>query len=119
METADEAVETDDAGAEPPPIDDERYEALKEEVRQLRGVVTGRKPAFTLRGYADVGFFVRAGRRQRVRPGRRPAVDARFFPQYAGRYGWVFLGDILAPPINSRGEAGRPRQPARASTAPT
>jgi hypothetical protein len=27
-----------------------------------------------------------------------------FFPQYAGKYGWVFLGDILSPAINTRGE---------------
>jgi hypothetical protein len=28
----------------------------------------------------------------------------RHFPQYFGRYDWVFLGDILATMINSRGE---------------
>jgi hypothetical protein len=103
VETADEAVETDDAGAEPPPIDDEHYEELKEEVRQLRGVVAGRKPTVTLSGYADVGFFAAQGDGtgfvQDLGP---PAMRA--FPQYAGRYGWVFLGDLLATPINSRGE---------------
>ncbi len=26
------------------------------------------------------------------------------FPQYAGQYGWVFLGDILATAVNTRGE---------------
>jgi hypothetical protein len=27
------------------------------------------------------------------------------FPQYQGKYGWVFLGDLLAPAVNTRGEA--------------
>ena len=27
-----------------------------------------------------------------------------YFPQYGGQFGWVFLGDILAPAVNSRGE---------------
>ena len=35
-----------------------------------------------------------------------------FFPEYAGKFGWVFLGDILAPAINTRGE------PADLGTAP-
>jgi hypothetical protein len=91
----------DDEAAESPPLEDEHYEELKEEVRQLRGVVAGRKPAFTLSGYADVGFFVPQGDGvgyiQDVGP-------RRHFPQYAGNYGWVFLGDILAQMINSRGE---------------
>ena len=100
---ADEAVESDDAGAEPPPIEDERYEELKEEVRQLRGVVAGRKPTVTLSGYADVGFFAAQGDGTGfVQDLGSPAMRA--FPQYAGRYGWVFLGDLLATPINSRGE---------------
>jgi hypothetical protein len=84
-------------------LDDERYEELKEEVRQLRGVVAGRKPASTLSGYADVGFFAAQGDGSGFVQDLGPAA-MRAFPQYADRYGWVFLGDILAPAINSRGE---------------
>ena len=84
-------------------LPDERYEELKEEVRQLRGVVAGRKPATTLTGYADVGFFVPQGDGSGYVQDLG-APDARAFPEYASRYGWVFLGDLLATPINSRGE---------------
>jgi len=82
---------------------DERYEQLEEEVRQLRGVVAGRKPATTLTGYADVGFFVPQGDGSGYVQDLGGA-DARVFPEYASRYGWVFMGDLLATPINSRGE---------------
>jgi len=34
------------------------------------------------------------------------------FPEYLGRYGWVFLGDLLAPTINSRGEVADLDDPA-------
>jgi hypothetical protein len=57
----------------------------------------------TLSGYGDVGFFVPGGDGvgyvQDVGP-----MATRAFPQYFGLYDWVFLGDILAPAINSRGE---------------
>jgi hypothetical protein len=89
--------------AEPATDEDERYEALQEEVRQLRGVVAGRKPRSFVTGYADVGFFVAQGDGTGFIEDLGPPA-ARFFPQYAGQYGWVFLGDILAPAINSRGE---------------
>jgi len=82
---------------------DEHYEELKEEVRQLRGVVAGRKPATTLTGYADVGFFVPQGDGSGYVQDLG-APDARAFPEYASRYGWVFMGDLLATPINTRGE---------------
>ena len=76
---------------------------LQEEVRQLRGVVTGSTPSVTVSGYGDVGFFVPAGDGvgyvQDVGP-----MATRVFPQYFSLYDWVFLGDILAPAINSRGE---------------
>jgi hypothetical protein len=82
-------------------MEDEHYEELKEEVRQLRGVVAGRKPATTVSGYADVGFFVPQGDGtgyvQDLGPNPR-------FPRYLDSFSWVFLGDILAQAINSRGE---------------
>jgi hypothetical protein len=102
----DDAAEEDDTeegDASSQAYDDERYEALQEEVRQLRGIVNGRKPAFTLGGYADFGFFAAQGDGSGFIQDLGP-TSARFFPQYADRYGWVFLGDIMAPAINSRGE---------------
>ena len=84
-------------------VDDDRYEALQEEVRQLRGVVAGRKPSYSLTGYADVGFFAAQGDGSGFIQDVGPPGE-RYFPQYADQYGWVFLGDILAPAINSRGE---------------
>ncbi|HEY7375653.1 MAG TPA: hypothetical protein VIF57_26085, partial [Polyangia bacterium] len=79
------------------------YEELKEEVRQLRGIVTGRRPMFTLSGYADLGFFAAQGDGSGFIQDVGPA-SMRYFPQYANQFAWVFLGDILAPAINSRGE---------------
>jgi hypothetical protein len=105
-ESAVDDADEDDAAAEeasPQAVDDERYEALQEEVRQLRGIVNGRKPAFTLGGYADFGFFAAQGDGSGFIQDLGPP-SMRFFPQYASRYGWVFLGDIMAPAINSRGE---------------
>jgi hypothetical protein len=100
---ADETVDAEEGDPDAAALEDERYEELKEEVRQLRGVVVGRKPATTLTGYADVGFFVPQG------DGSGYVQDlgapgTRAFPEYASRYGWVFMGDPLATPINSRGE---------------
>ena len=102
-ETGEDGVDDEDGAASAPVEDDERYEALQEEVRQLRGVVAGRKPAYTLTGYADVGFFAAQGDGTGYIEDIGPPA-ARYFPQYAGQYGWVFLGDILSPAINSRGE---------------
>jgi hypothetical protein len=98
-----EDAEEEDGDAPEQAYDDERYEALQEEVRQLRGIVNGRKPAFTLGGYVDFGFFAAQGDGSGFIQDLGPP-SARYFPQYAGRYGWVFLGDIMAPAVNSRGE---------------
>ena len=102
-ESGDDVGDAEDVEASAPPDDDERYEALQEEVRQLRSVVTGRKPSYTLTGYADVGFFAAQGDGTGYVEDIGPP-SARYFPQYAGQYAWVFLGDILSPAINSRGE---------------
>jgi len=52
-------------------------------------------------GYVDFGFFVPLGN------GGvgwvRDSGPMRQFPQYSN-FGWVFLGDILGTPINTRGE---------------
>jgi len=107
-----EEGDADDAAQEQA-LADERYEELKEEIRQLRGVVAGRKPATTLTGYADVGFFVPQGDGSGFVQDLG-APDTRVFPEYASRYGWVFMGDPLSTPINSRGEPADLGNPAGA-----
>lgn len=64
----------------------------------VQGVKTGL--SVTPFGYADIGFFVPTG----TGVGYVQDFGNVVFPQYAGRYAWVFLGDILAPAVNSRGE---------------
>jgi hypothetical protein len=67
----------------------------------MQGVVNGRRPIVSLSGYVDFGFFSTSGDGtgfvQDLGPNRR-------FPAEANRFAWVFLGDLLAPAVNSRGE---------------
>lgn len=86
----------------PPTVDTlaDRVKDLEIQLSQTREVLTGRQPRIVFGGHLDLGFFVPEGDGSGV-----IRDDAHmFFPQYAGRYGWVFLGDILAPAVNSRGE---------------
>lgn len=55
-----------------------------------------------LNGYVDFGFFVPIGNDG---VGWVQDFGNAAFPQFEGQYGWVFLGDILATHVNSRGEA--------------
>lgn len=52
-------------------------------------------------GYADLGFFLPQGDGS----GYIQDFGHAYFPEYREQFGWVFLGDILAPTVNSRGEA--------------
>jgi hypothetical protein len=58
-------------------------------------------PRLTWNGYVDFGYFAPIGNGGVgwIRDSGNMA-----FPQYSG-YSWVFLGDILGTPVNSRGEA--------------
>jgi hypothetical protein len=51
-------------------------------------------------GYIDLGFFVPQG----DGAGYVQDFGNAAFPEYAGRYGWVFVGDILSTAVNGRGE---------------
>ena len=62
---------------------------------------TNARPATKLSGYADIGFFAPLGNGG---VGVIRDVAHTVYPQYAG-YGWVFYGDLLAPQVNSAGEA--------------
>jgi hypothetical protein len=64
-------------------------------------LVLNRQPSVTWNGYLDFGFFVPGGNGA----GYVQDFGHRSRPEYAGRFGWVFLGDLLAPTVNSRGEA--------------
>ena len=79
----------------------DRMHDLEAGLEQTHQVVLGRQPRITLGGYIDLGFFVPTGDGSGIIRDQGNVV----FPQYAGRYGWVFLGDLLAPAVNSRGEA--------------
>jgi len=94
-------ADEDEALAEAATPLSERIRDLELRLEQTRQVAVGRQPRVTLSGYIDLGFFIPQGNGSGI---VRDEGNARF-PEYAGRYGWVFLGDLLAPTINSRGEA--------------
>jgi hypothetical protein len=78
-----------------------RLAELEQQLADLRDVVARRRPIVTVGGYVDFGFFVPSG------DGTGWVQDLgphRAFPAEANKYSWVFLGDLLAPAINSRGE---------------
>jgi hypothetical protein len=57
-------------------------------------------PALDWTGYIDIGFFVPQG----DGAGYVQDFGHAAFPRYADRFGWVFVGDILATAVNGRGE---------------
>ncbi len=85
-------------------IDDLRQQMKDLEARldQTRQIATLRRPIVSVGGYVDFGFFVPEGTGVGIIQDEGPT---RYFPQYANQYAWVFLGDLLAPTVNSRGEA--------------
>jgi hypothetical protein len=74
--------------------------AFEQRLAQSEALVRNNQPTVQLGGYVDFGFFVPQGNGA----GYIEDFGHAYFPQYAGQYGWVFLGDILAPAVNSRGE---------------
>jgi hypothetical protein len=73
---------------------------LEARLEQLQSVVVGRQPRVIVGGYIDLGFFAPEGNGSGIIRDQ----GNNYFPQYAGKYGWVFLGDILSTAVNSRGE---------------
>jgi hypothetical protein len=74
--------------------------AFEARLAQSEALVRNNQATVQVGGYVDFGFFVPQGNGA----GYIEDFGHTFFPQYAGHYGWVFLGDILAPAVNSRGE---------------
>ncbi|HEY4187934.1 MAG TPA: hypothetical protein VGP07_22860 [Polyangia bacterium] len=79
----------------------ERIRDLEAKLEQTRQVAVGRQPRVTVGGYLDLGFFAPQGNGSGIIRDQGNLL----FPEYAGKFGWVFLGDLLAPTVNSRGEA--------------
>ena len=86
---------------------DERLAELEDELaRQKQALAQAREEAnrpnpISFFGYVDFGFFVPQG----DGTGWVQDYGNQRVPSLAGKYGWVFLGDLLATPVNSRGEA--------------
>jgi hypothetical protein len=95
-EGADDSDENDDSTAGIV-LDNAAFEAR---LAQSEALVRNNQPTVQVGGYVDVGFFVPQGNGS----GYVEDFGHVYFPQYAGKFGWVFLGDILAPAVNSRGE---------------
>jgi hypothetical protein len=85
----------------------EEVKALKDKVEELDARVKQSETRFVpdvfvkIGGYVDFGFFVP----QADGVGFVQDYGNAQFPRYAGKYAWVFLGDILSTSVNSRGEA--------------
>lgn len=99
----DAAEPTDDAAE---PAGDDPGEILtmaemQERLRRTEDLVLNRQPTLGWSGYVDFGFFAPQGNGA----GYVQDFGHARFPQYENQFGWVFLGDVLAPAINSRGEA--------------
>jgi hypothetical protein len=97
-------AQTDDVPAESPAtLEDlqQQMQDLEARLDETRNIATFRRPIVTVAGYVDFGFFAPGGTGVGVVQDVGPN---RAFPQYANRYTWVFLGDLLAPAVNSRGE---------------
>ncbi|HVZ74774.1 MAG TPA: hypothetical protein VHJ20_20465 [Polyangia bacterium] len=95
----------DDADDDPKDDLEQRLHDLEQRLADTQDMVANRRPIVTTAGYVDFGFFATEGNGSGVVQDLGPA-SSRYFPQYAGpSYGWVFLGDLLAPAVNSRGEA--------------
>jgi len=81
-------------------------EALEQRLAQSEALVRNNQPTVQVGGYVDVGYFVPEG----DGAGYVEDFGHFYFRQYdpllnpAGGFGWVFLGDILAPVVNTRGE---------------
>ncbi|MES1205706.1 MAG: hypothetical protein ABUS79_07185, partial [Pseudomonadota bacterium] len=97
-----EGLAADDDASDPAALDPfVRIQDLETRLEQTRSLAVGRQPRVTVGGYIDLGFFVPEGNGS----GILRDEGNMLFPGYGGLYGWVFLGDLLSPAVNSRGEA--------------
>lgn len=95
--------DADDGAAPPLPAEEsleDRIAELNERLQRDEEERHKSAPSLTWNGYVDFGYFAPIGN-----DGVGWIRDAGnvAFPQYQ-KYSWVFLGDILGTPVNSRGE---------------
>jgi len=81
----------------------DRMADLERRLADSEAAAVQKRPLVTVSGYIDGGFFVTQGNGNGVVQDLGPPENRRF-PQYAGKYAWVFLGDLLSTAVNSRGE---------------
>ncbi len=93
--------ETTDAAEDQLFDHEERIEQLEAMVEQLQTSASS-LPSVRFTGYADIGFFAPFGNGG---AGWKRDVGFQMFPEFADQFAWVFVGDILATPVNTRGEA--------------
>jgi len=94
-DTADTPAEAQEAQIDP----FAKIAELEARLDQQQSVIVGRQPRVIVGGYIDLGFFAPQGNGSGILRDQ----GNLYFPQYA-HYGWVFLGDILSPAVNTRGE---------------
>src|SRR5262245_36129408 len=96
------APEAEEPPPPPEPLEDPftRIKDLETRLDKQQEQMASQRPRVSLGGYVDFGFFVPRGDGSGIIRDNGNAM----FPQYAGQYGWVFLGDLLATAVNSRGE---------------
>ena len=87
--------DTHDEGHEDPIA---KISELETRLDQMQALVANRQPRVILGGYIDVGFFATQGNGSGIIRDQ----GNFYFPQYGGKYGWVFLGDLLATPIDRK-----------------
>src|SRR4051812_8792526 len=93
-----------EAAPEQAPTNEEllqRIQVLEQRLNQSDESAKLRGSRVTVSGYLDVGFFLPQGN-----GGSGVVLDvaSQAFPQYRDQYAWVFLGDLYAPAVNTRGE---------------
>ena len=76
--------------------------ALNDRINQSEQLERNSRSRVVWGGYVDFGFFVPRGNGG---AGYVEDFGHTIYPELGNRFGWVFLGDILAPTVNSRGEA--------------
>ena len=102
--------DTHDEGHEDPIA---KIAELEARLDQQQAVIVGRQPRVIVGGYVDLGFFAPQGNGAGI---IRDQGNV-YFPQYAGKYGWVFLGDILSPADQHARRGRRPRRRHRRAAA--